>query len=111
MHITVEADVDAPLDNVWNAYVTPADILKWNSASDDWHTTKSTVDLRKGGVFSSRMEAKDGSFGFDFEGTYTNVVPHKLLEYECRTSCLNMNLAAAQGKSNFCPWTSGSKYG
>jgi uncharacterized protein YndB with AHSA1/START domain len=82
MHITVEADVDASLDNVWNAYVTPDDILKWNSASDDWHTTKSTVDLREGGVFSSRMEAKDGSFGFDFEGTYTNVVPHKLLEYE-----------------------------
>ena len=82
MHITVEADVDAPIDNVWNAYVTPDDILKWNSASDDWHTTKSTVDLREGGVFSSRMEAKDGSFGFDFEGTYTNVVPHKLLEYE-----------------------------
>ena len=82
MQITVEAGVDAPLDNVWNAYVTPDDILKWNNASDDWHTTKSTVDLREGGVFSSRMEAKDGSFGFDFEGTYTKVVPYKLLEYE-----------------------------
>lgn len=82
MHVTVETDVDTPIDSVWNAYVTPDDILKWNSASDDWHTTKSTVDLREGGVFSSRMEAKDGSFGFDFEGTYTNVVPHKLLEYE-----------------------------
>jgi uncharacterized protein YndB with AHSA1/START domain len=82
MHITVEADVGAPIDNVWNAYVTPDDIMKWNRASDDWHTTKSTVDLREGGVFSSRMEAKDGSFGFDFEGIYTHIVPHKLLEYE-----------------------------
>ena len=82
MHVTVETDVDAPIDSVWNAYVTPDDILKLNSASDDWHTTKSTVDLREGGLFSSRMEAKDGSFGFDFEGAYTNVVPHKLLEYE-----------------------------
>jgi uncharacterized protein YndB with AHSA1/START domain len=82
MRITVETDVAAPINTVWNAYVTPADILKWNSASDDWHTIKSTVDLREGGVFSSRMEAKDGSFGFDFEGTYTNVVPYKLLEYD-----------------------------
>jgi uncharacterized protein YndB with AHSA1/START domain len=81
MKISVQVLVDAPLAAVWSAYVTPDDIVQWNAASDDWHTTKSTVDLRPGGAFSSRMEAKDGSFGFDFEGTYTNVVEHELIEY------------------------------
>ena len=81
MEITVEALVLAPLNKVWNAYTTPADIKLWNAASDDWHTTESKVDLRIGGTFSSRMEAKDGSFGFDFAGTYTNVVNNELIEY------------------------------
>ena len=79
--ITVETRVGAPIERVWDAYVTPADIVAWNTASDDWHTTSSTVDLRVGGAFSSRMEAKDGSFGFDFAGTYTRIVPHELIEY------------------------------
>ena len=81
MQITVETKVAAPISVVWNAYTTPADIMKWNAASDDWHTTAATVDLRVGGNFSSRMEAKDGSFGFDFAGTYTAVVPNKQLAY------------------------------
>jgi uncharacterized protein YndB with AHSA1/START domain len=81
MQITVETTVIAPLQEVWRAYTTPEDIMQWNAASDDWHTVKASVDLRVGGVFSSRMEAKDGSFGFDFSGTYTNVVTHSLLEY------------------------------
>lgn len=81
MKITVETDVNAPIGKVWNAYTTPEDIKQWNTASDDWHTTKSTVDLREGGQFSSRMEAKDGSFGFDFAGTYTQIVPHQLIAY------------------------------
>jgi uncharacterized protein YndB with AHSA1/START domain len=72
--------VKAPLAEVWRAYTTPADIIKWNTASDDWHSTKATVDLREGGEFSSRMEAKDGSFGFDFAGTYTSIKPHELIE-------------------------------
>lgn len=80
--ITVETTVAAPIEKVWHAYVTPEDIKKWNAASDDWHTTASTVDLRVGGTFSSRMEAKDGSFGFDFAGTYTKIVENKLIEYE-----------------------------
>lgn len=70
-----------PSARVWQAYTTPDDIVQWNAASDDWHTTKSSVDLRVGGAFSSRMEAKDGSFGFDFAGTYTNLVPNRLIEY------------------------------
>ena len=81
MKITVETLVQAPLAEVWRAYTTPADILQWNAASDDWHTTRATVDLRPGGAFSSRMEAKDGSFGFDFAGTYTRIVPLELIEY------------------------------
>lgn len=82
MRITVETTVAAPLAEVWRAYTTPADIVRWNAASDDWHTTAATVDLRPGGTFSSRMEAKDGSVGFDFAGTYTRVVEHERIEYD-----------------------------
>ena len=81
MKITVEKIIKAPIAKIWDAYVTPEDIKQWNAASDDWHTTTASVDLREGGAFSSRMEAKDGSFGFDFAGTYTKIVPHKLIEY------------------------------
>lgn len=81
MKIVVEKLVRAPLAQVWAAYVTPDDIVQWNAASDDWHTTRASVDLRVGGEFSSRMEAKDGSFGFDFAGTYTAIEPRKLIEY------------------------------
>jgi len=56
--------------------------VQWNAASDDWHTTRATVDLQVGGAFSSRMEAKDGSMGFDFAGTYTKIVPHERIEYD-----------------------------
>jgi len=79
--ITVETIVKADLETVWRAWNNPADIERWNAASDDWHTTRSTVDLREGGTFSARMEAKDGSEGFDFEGTYTRVVTQELIEY------------------------------
>lgn len=81
MKITVATHVKAPIAAVWAAYMTPADIVQWNTASPDWHTTRASVDLRVGGDFSSRMEAKDGSFGFDFAGTYTQIVPHELIEY------------------------------
>jgi uncharacterized protein YndB with AHSA1/START domain len=79
--ITVQTTVAAPIEQVWKAYTNPEDIMQWNAASDDWHTTRATVDLRVGGAFSSRMEAKDGSHGFDFAGIYTNIVEHKLIEY------------------------------
>jgi uncharacterized protein YndB with AHSA1/START domain len=81
MSITVETTVAAPIDKVWRAYTTPGDIKQWNAASPDWHTTAATVDLREGGEFCSRMEAKDGSMGFDFAGTYTRIVPHELIAY------------------------------
>lgn len=81
MKITVEAFIKAPIAKVWMAYTTPDNIKQWNAASDDWHTTRSSVDLRDGGAFSSRMEARDGSFGFDFAGTYTKIVPQHSIEY------------------------------
>jgi uncharacterized protein YndB with AHSA1/START domain len=81
MRIEVSTIVRAPLNSVWTAYTNPDDIVQWNAASDDWHTVKSSVDLRPGGAFSSRMEAKDGSVGFDFEGTYTTVILNTRIEY------------------------------
>jgi len=80
MKITIECWVNAPLEAVWQAWTTPEAIRQWNTASDDWHTTRASVDLRVGGAFSSRMEAKDGSMGFDFAGTYTRVQPPRLIE-------------------------------
>ena len=81
MKISVSVEVNAPIAKAWEAYTSPEAINQWNFASDDWQCRDARVDLRVGGSFSSHMEAKDGSFGFDFEGTYTNIVEHKLLEY------------------------------
>ena len=79
MQITVSTLIAAPITEVWRAYTSPEDVKQWNAASADWHTTAAAVDLRVGGKFSSRMEARDGSFGFDFEGEYTYVdAPHRL---------------------------------
>lgn len=80
MKVTVETIVNAPIESVWRAWTTPEDIKQWNTASADWHTTTASVDLRVGGTFSSRMEAKDGSMGFDFAGIYTNLVEYQLIE-------------------------------
>ena len=79
--ITVEATVHAPIEKVWHAWTNPEDIMAWNNASDDWHTTHATNDLRTGGSFLSRMAAKDGSFSFDFEGIYEEVVTHQTITY------------------------------
>lgn len=81
MKITVETFVASSLHQVWKAWNTPADIQQWNAASDDWHTPRATVDLREGGKFTARMEARDGSVGFDFEATYTRILPGKRIEY------------------------------
>ncbi|MCX2452803.1 SRPBCC family protein [Pedobacter sp. PLR] len=79
--ITVAATVNAPIDIVWKAWTNPSDIKKWNAASDDWHTPTAENDLRPGGKFSSRMEARDGSFGFDFDGIYDEVITNELISY------------------------------
>lgn len=81
MRIAIETLVRADLNDVWEAWGNPEDIVRWNAAADDWHTTRSQVDLREGGRFLSRMEAKDGSAGFDFEGTFTRIVPRERIEY------------------------------
>jgi uncharacterized protein YndB with AHSA1/START domain len=81
MKITVETVVNGKMDDVWKAWNTPDDIIQWNSPHETWHTTRSAVDLREGGKFSARMETKDGSAGFDFEGTYTRVVPNKFIDF------------------------------
>ena len=79
--ITVENTVNAPVEKVWQLWSDPKHITKWANASDDWHTTRAENDLRTGGIFLSRMEAKDGSFGFDFGGTYDEVKNLELIEY------------------------------
>jgi len=79
--ITVQTLVNAPVSIVWMRWTNPQDIIQWNAASDDWHTTQAENNLHIGGGFSSRMEAKDGSMGFDFYGVYSNVVLHRKIEY------------------------------
>jgi uncharacterized protein YndB with AHSA1/START domain len=79
--ITVQTNINAPVDKVWETWTTPEHIIQWNNASPDWHTPVAENDLRVGGKFLSRMEAKDGSFGFDFEGIYDAVVTHELISY------------------------------
>jgi uncharacterized protein YndB with AHSA1/START domain len=79
--ITIQALINAPVSKVWDYWTTPTHIIRWNNASDDWHTTRAENDLRTGGKFLSRMEARDGSFGFDFGGVYDNVVINELIEY------------------------------
>jgi uncharacterized protein YndB with AHSA1/START domain len=79
--ITVENTVNASAEKVWNYFTSPEHIVKWNQASDDWHTTRAENDLRAGGKFLSRMEAKDGSFGFDFGGEYDEIKTHQLIAY------------------------------
>ena len=79
--LTVENIIDAPVAKVWEYWTKPEHITKWNNASDDWHTPRAENDLRTGGKFSSRMEAKDGSFGFDFGGVYDDVITNKYIEY------------------------------
>jgi uncharacterized protein YndB with AHSA1/START domain len=79
--ITIEATVNAPVEKVWDAYTDPKQITQWNSPSPDWHSPRAENDLRPGGTFNYRMEAKDGSFGFDFGGTFDEVKPNELLAY------------------------------
>jgi uncharacterized protein YndB with AHSA1/START domain len=79
--INIQTTVIASVEKVWSYWTEPKHITQWNQASDDWQTTSAKNDLRPGGSFSSRMEAKDGSFGFDFGGTYDAVEENKLIEY------------------------------
>lgn len=79
--VTVEVLIDAAMDVVWKCWITPADIIKWNNASEDWHTPDASNDLRKGGKFTYKMEAKNGSVGFDFGGTYGDIIDRQEINY------------------------------
>lgn len=79
--VTISTTVNVPIEKVWKLWNTPEDIVQWNTASPDWHTPTAKNDLKENGKLTFRMEAKDGSFGFDFEGTYTKVIPNELIEY------------------------------
>jgi uncharacterized protein YndB with AHSA1/START domain len=79
--VTIETVVKAPAEKVWKIWTMPEHIKRWNNASDDWHTPRAENDLRDGGTFLIRMEARDGSFGFDFGGTYNKVIANKEIDY------------------------------
>lgn len=79
--ITIETTVNAPIEKVWAYWTQPQHVKNWNNASEDWHTTRAENDLKAGGSFSFRMEAKDGSFGFDFGGIYDTIKPNEYIEY------------------------------
>ncbi|HVG14488.1 MAG TPA: SRPBCC family protein [Chitinophagaceae bacterium] len=79
--ISVQATIPATIEKTWNLWNSPEHIIKWNHASDEWHTPKAENDLREGGNFMYRMEARDGSFGFDFGGTYDKVKPMEAISY------------------------------
>jgi uncharacterized protein YndB with AHSA1/START domain len=80
--ITVKCTVEAPIDEVWKLWTTPAHIMNWNNASEDWHTPHAENDLRVGGRFKYTMASKDGTMSFDFEGEYTKVENHSMIEYK-----------------------------
>ena len=79
--ITIQAAINAPVEKVWKLYTAPEHITQWNNASDDWHTPRAENDLKPGGKFRYRMEAKEGSFGFDFWGTYQKIKTNELIAY------------------------------
>jgi uncharacterized protein YndB with AHSA1/START domain len=79
--ITIQTTVHASLENAWNAFTLPEAITQWNFAGEEWHCPHASNDLQVGGVFYYRMEARDGSMGFDFGGTYTEIIPHQLIRY------------------------------
>ena len=79
--ITVQAVINAPVEQVWKLYTDPEHVMNWNNASNDWHTPRAENDLKVGGKFLYRMEAKDGSSGFDFDGTYKQVIANELIVY------------------------------
>lgn len=79
--ITIQTQVFAPIEVVWDCWISPEHITRWNAASDDWHTPSATSDFREGGSFLNRMEAKDGSFGFDLKGTFDRIILHRFISF------------------------------
>lgn len=79
--VAISASIKAPVEKVWKLWTNTEDIISWNSPSPDWHTPRAENDVKENGNFMFRMEAKDGSFGFDFAGVYTKVIPNEAIEY------------------------------
>lgn len=82
MEISIEIEIDAKINDVWNVWVTPEEIINWNFATDEWCCPSAEINLVEGGKFNYRMEAKDGSMGFDFEGEFTKVDSFKSIHYK-----------------------------
>ncbi len=98
--ITIETTIAAPVERVWNAYTTPAEITRWNFASDDWCCPSAEADLKVGGAYKARMEAKDGSFGFDLEAVYEEVEPQQALTFAmCDGRKARTTFECANGKT------------
>lgn len=96
--ITISVTVNQNIEKSWAAWTLPEHIVKWNFASDDWQCPSASNDLRIGGRFNWRMEAKDGSFGFDFEGEFINVVNHKIIEYKMADErCVKITFEPVEG--------------
>jgi uncharacterized protein YndB with AHSA1/START domain len=91
--ITVQANLNAEIKKVWNYYTNPKHIVNWNFADPSWHCPSAVNDMKIGGTYKARMEAKDGSLGFDFEAVYTNIVEGKNFTYEFggRTATVQFN--------------------
>lgn len=81
MKVSIETSINSSIESVWSAWITPEDIINWNFASEDWACPKAELDFKEGGKFNYRMEAKDGSMGFDFEGTFTQIKEFDRIEY------------------------------
>lgn len=98
--ITIEATINAPIEKVWEYYTEPKHITQWNHASDDWHSPKAENNLKVGGKFSYRMEAKNSSEGFDFNGEYTEIETNKSISYEIEDGRkVKINLTENNGKT------------
>ncbi len=100
LEITVKAMVNAPVETVWQCFTEPEHIKQWNNASEDWHTPAAENDLRAGGTFLYRMEAKDGSFGFDFSGIYDEVKLYENIAYSLGDERkVKITFASEEGKT------------
>jgi uncharacterized protein YndB with AHSA1/START domain len=96
--ITIEASINAPVEKVWTLWNNPQDIIKWSTPSPEWHTPRAEHELKAGGKFNFRMEAKDGSFGFDFGGVYDVVKPNEQLNYTIGDGRKVFTTFSSQGK-------------
>jgi uncharacterized protein YndB with AHSA1/START domain len=97
--IIISATVSAPIHHAWDCYTQPPHITQWNFADPSWHCPSATNDLRVGGRYMARMEARDGSFGFDFEAVYTEIIPGETFTYEFGGRFATVTFTEAKGQT------------